>query len=155
MRAAGTRQLSNTTSLVSLARMPSLSSFFPAIMPGVPRSMTNAEIPFGPADRSVTAMATTTSPTRPCVVNTFAPFSTQQSPDLAAVVRSPAASLPDVASVSPHAPIFSPRASGFRSVCFCSSLPNIARWAELNPLWAATDSATLGSTRASSSMQMQ
>ena len=44
------------------------------------------------------------SPTRPCVVKVFEPFSTQQSPSRAAVVRMPAASLPEVDSVSPHAP---------------------------------------------------
>jgi len=76
--------------------------------------MTNAEIPFAPADRSVTAIATITSPARPCVVKCFEPFSTHASPDGTAVVRSPAASLPELASVSPHAPIFSPRASGTR-----------------------------------------
>jgi alkylation response protein AidB-like acyl-CoA dehydrogenase len=36
----------------------------------------------------------------------------------AAVVRMPAASLPEVDSVSPQAPIFSPRASGTRYFCF-------------------------------------
>ena len=53
------------------------------------------------------------------------PLSTQQSPARAAVVRMPAASLPEVDSVSPQAPIFSPRASGTRNFCFCSSLPNM------------------------------
>jgi hypothetical protein len=67
----------------------------------------------------------------------------------------PAASLPDVDSVSPQAAIFSPRASGTRYVRFCSSVPNIAMCADPRPLCAATDSATPGSTRASSSMQMQ
>ena len=83
-----------------------------------------AEMPLVPAARSVTAITTITSPTRPWVVNVFEPFSTQQSPARAAVVRMPAASLPDVDSVSPQAPIFSPRASGARNVCFCSSVPN-------------------------------
>ena len=113
---AGIRQFSNSTSLVSLARMPSLSSFLPAVMPGVPFSMMNAEMPLVPAARSVTAIATSTSPTRPCVVNVFDPFSTQHAPARAAVVRMPAASLPEVDSVSPHAPIFSPRASGTRNL---------------------------------------
>ncbi len=55
---AGTRQSSNSTSLVSLARMPSLFSFFPALRPGVPRSTTNAEMPRRPSARSVIAITT-------------------------------------------------------------------------------------------------
>ena len=39
------RQLSKSTSLVSLARIPSLSSFLPGVMPGVPRSTMKAEMP--------------------------------------------------------------------------------------------------------------
>ena len=62
----------------------------------------------------VTAMTTSTSPMRPWVVNVLDPFNTQQPSDFTPVVRIAAASLPDVASVSPHAPIFSPRASGTR-----------------------------------------
>ena len=124
-------------------------------MPGVPFSTMKAEIPLRPAARLVTAIATRTSPTRPCVVKLLDPFRTQQAPARAAVVRMPAASLPEVDSVSPHAPIFSPRASGARYRRFCASVPNIAMCAEQRPLCAATDSATPGSTRASSSMQMQ
>jgi hypothetical protein len=45
---SGTRQFSKITSLVSLARMPSLSSFLPARKPGVPRSTMNAEMPRDP-----------------------------------------------------------------------------------------------------------
>ena len=114
-----------------------------------------AEIPLAPAVRSVTAMTTATSPTRPCVVNVFDPLSTQHVPARVAVVRIPAASLPEVGSVSPHAPIFSPRTSGTRYRCFCASVPNSEMCDEHRPLCAATDSATAGSTRASSSMQMQ
>ncbi len=149
------RQFSNSTSLVSLARIPSLSSFLPGDIPGVPCSTMKAEMPLVPAARSVTAMTTITLPTRPCVVNVFDPLSTQQLPARAAVVRMPAASLPEVDSVRPHAPIFSPRASGTRNFCFCSSLPNSEMCDEQRPLCAATDSEMAGSTRASSSMQMQ
>ena len=149
------RQFSNSTSLVSLARMPSLSSFLPGVMPGVPCSMMKAEMPLGPAFLSVTAIATITWPTRPWVVNVFEPFSTQPLPVFVAIVRMPAASLPEVDSVSPQAPICSPRASGTRYFCFCASVPNIAMCDEQRPLCAATESDTLGSTRASSSMQMQ
>jgi len=152
---AGMRQLSKRTSLVSLARIPSLSSFLPGVMPGVPFSTMKAEMPLGPAARSVTAITTMMSPTRPCVVNVFEPFSTQQVPARAAAVRIPAASLPEVDSVRPQAPIFSPRASGARYCCFCASVPTSEMCEEQRPLCAATDNATLGSTRASSSMQMQ
>ncbi len=83
---------------------------------------------------SVTAIATMTWPTRPCVVKVFDPFSTHPPPSRVAVVRMPAASLPDVDSVSPQAPIFSPRASGTRYVCFWASVPNSAMCAEQRPL---------------------
>ena len=76
--------------------------------------MMNAEMPFGPRLRSVTAIATITCPTLPCVMKVFEPFSTQLSPSRTAVVRVAAASLPAPGSVSPHAPICSPRASGTR-----------------------------------------
>ena len=108
------RQFSNSTSLVSLARMPSLSSFLPGVIPGVPRSMTNADTPLEPRLRSVTAMATMTSPARPWVVKVFDPLSTQWSPSRTATVRMPAASLPELDSVRPHAPTISPLASGTR-----------------------------------------
>ena len=88
-------------------------------------------------------------------MNVFEPLSTQCEPARVAVVRMPAASLPELDSVSPQAPIFSPRASGTRYCCFCASVPNIRMCDEHNPLCAATDSETDGSTRASSSMQMQ
>ena len=125
-------------------------------MPGVPRSTTNAEMPLVPRVRSVTAMTTMTCPERPCVMNVFEPEMTHLSPSRTAVVRVPAASLPAVGSVSPQAPSLSPRASG-------SSVPLLLRFAAeheqmcaaQSPLCAATDSETAGSTRASSSMQMQ
>jgi len=47
-------------------------------------------------------------------VKAFAPLMAQHDPARIAVVRIPAASLPDVDSVRAHAPIFSPRASGVR-----------------------------------------
>ena len=153
---AGTRQSVNTTSLVSLARMPSLFSFLPGRMPGVPRSMMNAEMPRLPRARSVTAIATNMPPIAPCVMNVLAPLITQlPSPSRTAVVRVPAASLPAVGSVRPHAPSISPCASGGRKRCFCASVPNMKMCAEQRPLCAATLSATAGQTRASSSMQRQ
>ena len=45
--AGDTRQFCRITSVVSLARMPSLSSFLPASRPPMPRSRMNAEMPFG------------------------------------------------------------------------------------------------------------
>ena len=149
------RHCSKRTSVVSLARIPSLSSLRPARNPGVPRSTTKAEMPLAPRVRSVTAITTITSALAPCVMNVFAPFSTQQSPSRVAVVRVAAASLPAFGSVSAQAPSFSPRASGTSHFCFCASVPNIAMCAGPRPLWAATDSETDGSTRASSSMQRQ
>jgi hypothetical protein len=88
-------------------------------------------------------------------MNVFAPLITQQFPCLTAVVRIAAASLPAPASVRPHAPSTSPRIRRGRYCCFCASLPNIEMCAEQSPLCAATDRATAGHTRASSSMQMQ
>ena len=110
--AAGIRQACISTSEVSLARMPSLSSFFPADSPGVPRSTTNAEIPLGPRDLSVTAITTRASAVAPWVMKHLAPSSTQSSPSRRAVVRMAAASLPEPGSVSPHAASIVPCAIG-------------------------------------------
>ncbi len=121
----------------------------------MPRCRMNEEIPLVPFDWSVTAMITRVSAEVPCVMNIFEPFSTQQSPSFTAVVRIAAASLPEPGSVRPQAASVAPFASGTRYFCFCSSVANIAMCAAPRPLCAATDNATLGSTRASSSMQMQ
>ena len=64
------------TSLVSLARMPSLFSFLPADIPGVPCSTMKAEMPRCPFVRSVTAMTTMTPPILPWVMNVLAPLIT-------------------------------------------------------------------------------
>ena len=85
----------------------------------------------------------------------FVPLSTQLSPSRTAVVRVPAASLPASGSVSAHAPSCSPRASGTSQRDFCASVPNMKMCAGPRPLCAATERATDGSTRASSSMQRQ
>ncbi len=100
-------------------------------------------------------MATTTWPTRPCVVKIFEPLSTQPPASRTARVSRLPASLPAEASVRPQAPICSPRASGTRYRSFWASVPNMKTCAVQRPLWAATVKATDGSTRASSSMQMQ
>ncbi len=78
--AAGTRQSWKITSLVSLARIPSLSSFLPADIPAVPCSTMNAETPRCPLVRSVTAITTITEPTFPWVMKCFDPLITQASP---------------------------------------------------------------------------
>ena len=88
-------------------------------------------------------------------MNCFVPLITQQSPSRTAAVRMAPASLPADASVSAHAASVSPRASGARYFCFCSSVANMAMCAAPSPLCAATVNDTDGSTRASSSMQMQ
>ena len=133
-------------------RTPSLSSFLPERKPGVPRSTTNAEMPFLPAARSVTAMTTAVSAIRPLVMKFFEPLSTQCRPSRTAVVRMPPASEPEPGSVRPQQPTFSPRASGGRKRRFCSSLPARLMWAEQRLWWAASESATPASTRASSSI---
>ena len=80
-------------------------------MPGVPCSSTKAEIPRFPFVRSVTAITTITPPMLPWVMKVFEPLMTQHAPWRVAVVRMPAASLPALASVRPHAPSTSPAAS--------------------------------------------
>ena len=152
---AGTRQSAKITSLVSLARIPSLFSFLPARMPAVPRGTMKAEMPRLPLARSVTAITTITPPILPWVMNVLAPLRTQVSPSRTATVRVPAASLPADGSVRPQAPSISPLASGGRKRAFCASVPNIAMCAEHRPLCAATLRATAGHTRASSSIARQ
>ena len=100
-------------------------------------------------------MMTSTSALLPCVMKVLVPLSTQWSPSRTAVVRVPAASLPALGSVSAQAPSFSPRANGVSHRDFCASEPNMKMCAGPRPLCAATDSATDGSTRASSSRQRQ
>ena len=100
---------------MSLARMPSLSSFLPGAIPGVPFSTMKAEMPLvaGGAigdrhhDHHVADAAVRREGLR-----------SVQHPARARARRRrahAAASLPEVDSVSPHAPIFSPRASGARN----------------------------------------
>ena len=81
----------------------------------MPRSTTNAVMPFFPAARSVTASTTQMSATLPFVMNIFVPLSTHASPSRTAVVRMPPASEPVPGSVSPQQPTFSPFASGVRN----------------------------------------
>ena len=135
-------------------RTPSLSSFFPERKPCVPRSTTKAEIPFLPLLRSVTAITTAVSATRPLVMNVFDPLSTQESPSRTAVALVPPASEPALFSVRPQQPTFSPLARGVRNLFFCSSVPARKMWPEERLWWAARERATPASTRESSSMTM-
>src|SRR5512143_2084819 len=149
---AGTRQSSNTSSEVSDERTPSLSSFFPERKPGVPRSTTNAEIPFLPRERSVTAITTAMSAMPPLVMKFLEPFSTKWPPSRTAVVRIPPASEPEPGSVRPQQPTRSPLASGVRKRRFCSSLPARLTCAAARLWCAASESATPASARDSSSI---
>ena len=154
---AGTRQSWKITSLVSLARMPSLFSFLPADRPGVPRSTTNAEMPCRPCARSVTAITTSVPPIVPCVMNCLLPLMTQSSPSRRAVVRIAAASLPALGlGQAPGAErlALAPAATRYSLLLRLAAEHRTDARAH-SPLCAATDSAIDGSTRASSSMQMQ
>ncbi len=71
----------------------------------------NAEIPFDPFDRSVTANTVKTCASLAFVMKCFVPFSTQQPSRRTAVVEIDAASDPAPGSVSANAPIHSPVAS--------------------------------------------
>ena len=133
-------------------RTPSLSSFLPGRKPGVPRSITNALMPFLPLLLSVTAITTAVSATLPLVMNVLEPFSTQWSPSFTATVLVPPASEPALFSVRPQQPTFSPFASGVRYFFFCSSLPARKMWPEQRLLCAASDRATPASARETSSI---
>ena len=95
-------------------------------MPGVPRSTMNAEMPFGAGgaigDRHHHQHVADAAVGDEGLRAVQHPARRRRA---SAVVRMPAASLPEVDSVRPQAPIFSPRASGTRYVCFCASVPNI------------------------------
>ena len=95
-----------------------MSSFLPALKPGVPRSTTKAEMPFLPFDLSVTAITTAVSARPPFVMKVLEPLRIQWSPSRTAVVLVPPASDPALLSVSPQHPIFSPLASGVRNFFF-------------------------------------
>src|SRR5690606_35902380 len=105
---SGMRQLSNTISAVSLARIPSLFSFLPAENPGVPLSTTNAVELFRVRGSPVRQITTATSPLLPCVIQFFVPLITHSSPSFTAVHFMLPASLPVFASVNPQAPSHSP-----------------------------------------------
>ena len=135
--------------------MPSLFSLRPGVRPGAPPSTMNAEMPCAPRAASVTAMTTNVPASVACVVKVFEPFSFHPPSTRRALVRRLPASLPAPDSVSAHAPRCRPAARGASQRARWASVPNKWRWADASPLCAATVRATDGSTRASSSMQMQ
>jgi len=166
---AGTSTSSKISSRVSEARHPSLSSFFPARNPGIgandgscptPAAAAPArshvsfvkmklEIPLVPRVGSVTAVTTKTSPTPPCVMKRFVPFSTYRSPRRTAVVCVPPASEPAPGSVSPKPPSTRPDASRGTNRSRWASVPKWTMgdvpsvvWAEMVMAWDAQTTAS-------------
>ena len=136
---SGTLQLSKIISVVSLARMPNLFSFLPALNPGVPLSTIKAvELSFV-LDSPVRQITTAISPLLPCVIQFLVPLITQWSPSFTAVVFMLPASLPVLGSVNPQAPSFSQVAKSGRYFLRCSSLPNANIWPVQSELCAATE----------------
>ena len=123
--ASGMRQSWKIISAVSLARIPSLFSFLPALKPLVPRSTAKAVIPCLSPFSPVRAITTAMSPLLPWVMKFLVPLSTHSSPSFTAVVAIPPESEPVLCSVMPHAPIHSPEANLGNQRCFCSSLPKL------------------------------
>jgi len=74
--AAGMRQSSKTSSAVSEARMPSLSSVLATVNPGVPFSTTKAEMPRYPLARSVWQKTSANDASRPVVMKRLRPWTT-------------------------------------------------------------------------------
>src|SRR5437588_985077 len=137
---SGILQSLNTISVVSLARIPSLFSFFPADNPAVPRSTINAVELFFALGSPVRQITTATSLLFPCVIQLLVPPMIQSFPSLTAVHFILPSSLPVVGSDNPHAPIYSQVASFGRYLFFCSSLANERICPVHKELWAATDS---------------
>src|SRR5690349_8443968 len=134
---SGMRQLSKIISAVSLARIPSLFSFFPPLNPLVPRS-TIKEVELSRVWGSpVLQITTATSPLLPCVIQLLVPFITQSSPSFWAMHRMFPASLPVLGSVKPQAPIYSAEQSFGRYLFFCSSFPKDKMWPVHKELCAA------------------
>ncbi len=115
---------SKTTSAVSDALMPSLSSFFPGRRPSVPFSAMKVVIPLFPFPLSVDASKTYMSPFKPWVINIFAPFTRHPPSTFSAFDFIDAASEPESGSVRHQAPSFSPVASAGRYFFFCASFPD-------------------------------
>src|SRR6202165_5035535 len=84
----------------------------------------NADMPFLPADLSVTANTIATSAVLPEELNCFTPLSTKSSPARYALVMIAPASEPACGSGRQKHPIFEPLATDLRYFVFWSSLPN-------------------------------
>ena len=84
----------------------------------------NADMPFLPAARSVTAKTIATSAFLPVVMNCLTPEMIQRSPRRLARVVIADASEPACGSVRQKQPSISPRASGASQRSFCASVPN-------------------------------
>ena len=121
MLPSGISQLSNTSSVVEEAQIPSLSSVFPTLKPGVPFSMRKKLSPLWPIPLSVIAVTTATCAGPPLVMKFLVPLRTHLPFFSSAVVLVPAASEPASGSVMPKQPIYSPVVSFVRYFCLSSS----------------------------------
>ncbi len=146
------RQLSNIISAVSLARIPNLFSFLPALKPFVPLSMTNAVALFFALGSPVLHITTARSPLIPCVIQFFVPLMIQLFPFFTAVHFILPASLPVLGSVNPHAPIHSAVANFGKYFFFWSSFAKFKMWPVQSELCAAKLNPTDPQTFATSSM---
>ena len=122
---SGMRQLSKIISAVSLARIPSLFSFFPPLKPGVPFSTMKAVALPLVLGSPVRQIRTATSPVLPWVIQFFVPLITHSFESLVAVHRIFPASLPVLGSVNPQAPIHSAVANFGKYFLFCSSFAKV------------------------------
>ena len=115
---------SKINSAVDEPLIPSLSSNFPTLNPGVlSKSTIKATIPLCFLDLSVWAINTQVFASPPFVMNNFVPLTIHSSPTNFAVVEIFAASDPALGSVNPRQPNFSPFAIGVKYSFFCSSVP--------------------------------
>ena len=103
--------------------MPSLSSVLLTEKPRVPFSTTNAVIPRCALAWSVWAKTRAKDASRPVLMKSLRPVSTQPSPSRRASVCWLRASEPASGSVSAKQPSAWPEATGVRNRCRCSSVP--------------------------------
>lgn len=82
----GMRQSSKMRLAVDEARMPSLSSFFPSVRPGVGMGTRKALMPLLCKDLSVLAKTTTAEASQALVIQALVPLRTHESPSARAVV---------------------------------------------------------------------
>src|SRR5690606_5607356 len=102
---------------------PIFSSRFETIYPGLSVGTKKHEIPFLPADLSVTANTSAIWACLPVVINCLVPFNTHSSPSRSALHSSALASEPACGSVTQKQPSHSPVASLVKYCCFCASVP--------------------------------